>query len=557
MPIFDTLSRYKDRIVETAMPMIHGELGRAKTKNLLLKMDMAERPTIDELLSEFPDIALPLVPHTHEDLREMRRECSVLNRCIIALRQEIFRRGFDEPQPNFKFKCKKCSEEYDALPENKACACGGELREPSKKQYKRAKALAERKINKNGQKLIDLYQHCEDDVNTYDDEWIIARQVYSQLDSGKIIETEVKEYVRGTPKYMRWVTDDRNYIGGKWSVCLAHRGKPLDYKDGKPIRCPICGKKTFNVIAVGLKKSEGEADSYYIDGEVFHRSKYNPSGLYGYSPISSLWRKAITLVYMETYIEESYRKKRTPNGILAVNTKNYASLQAWWKEQTLALKKDPNHIPVAAIENDTGMGKVEFVKFMDSIKEMEYGEVRQEFKTEIGALMGVMPMFQGDLSTGGGLNNEGLQVTVTGRAAELGQCGYNDYFTPEILRLEGITDWSIPLLPSEEVDEMADLQRRGQEIMNAQAMATLGFDVSMKEDGEFDFNKVESSIPQPESPFGEAGPEMPGLDLTPSPTTLDLKGATEIDFDDPIHKILKTLAPSDFPLEVEIEDDNS
>jgi len=87
---------------------------------------------------------------------------------------------------------------------------------------------------------------------------------------------------------------------------------------------------------------------------------------------------------------------------------------------------------------------------------MQFIEMRNEFRRQIGALYGVMPLFQADVSTSGGLNNEGLQITVTNEAIEDGQAVFNDDYYPWVCDQLGITDYHIELNPHEEQDEIHD-----------------------------------------------------------------------------------------------------
>ena len=43
-------------------------------------------------------------------------------------------------------------------------------------------------------------------------------------------------------------------------------------------------------------------------------SKYNPSKLYGRSPVNTMWRQAMTLTAMDNYMYTSYQKRRVTQG---------------------------------------------------------------------------------------------------------------------------------------------------------------------------------------------------------------------------------------------------
>ena len=193
---------------------------------------------------------------------------------------------------------------------------------------------------------------------------------------------------------------------------------------------------------------------------------------------------------MENYVNTSYTKARAPRGILAVQTNNMESLVKYWKGVKEKLEKDPHYIPIMGIETEGGSrGSIEWVQFMNTLKEMDYINVKDDLRDRIGAFYGVSKIFQGDTATSGGLNNEGMQILVTNRSVELAQNVYNQYLFPFLLKQFGITDWTLTLLRSEEEDNVAELRRREIEINIAAQIKNLGFEVDMDEDGNFIYSK--------------------------------------------------------------------
>ena len=106
---------------------------------------------------------------------------------------------------------------------------------------------------------------------------------------------------------------------------------------------------------------------YYLKGEVIHVSKYNPSKLYGRSPVSTLWRQAMTLTAMDNYMYTAYSKRRIPRGILSISTENLESMKAFWKATDEKLERDPHYIPKIATEGN-GKGGVNWVKLMTVLR---------------------------------------------------------------------------------------------------------------------------------------------------------------------------------------------
>jgi hypothetical protein len=176
------------------------------------------------------------------------------------------------------------------------------------------------------------------------------------------------------------------------------------------------------------------------------------------------------------------------------------SMRAFWRGVKEKMEADPHFIPVMGIEAEGGKGAVEWIKFMDSLKEMDYISVKDDLRDRISAFYGVSKVFMADNTTSGGLNNEGMQILVTNRAVQMAQNVYNEYVFPYLVKQFGITDWKLKLPPSEEEDEIAGLRKKELEVNIAASIKNLGFEVDMDEDGNFTYKKPE---PKPEEGMKE------------------------------------------------------
>ena len=205
----------------------------------------------------------------------------------------------------------------------------------------------------------------------------------------------------------------------------------------------------------------------------------------------------MTLAAMDNYMYLAYQKRRIPRGVLAITTDNIQSTASFWKGAEEKMERDPNSIPKVGIESATGRGRVEFVRFMDSLDEMQYGAVRDELRMRIAAFYGVSNVFMMDTGKGGGLNNEGLQILVTNRAVEYGQKLYSRELFPRLLGEMGTTDWELTLRPNEEEDDVTRLRRDEMEVNIAQRMQALGFQPELTEDAGRDIRFV-YRVPSPE-----------------------------------------------------------
>jgi len=214
---------------------------------------------------------------------------------------------------------------------------------------------------------------------------------------------------------------------------------------------------------------------YYLDGEVIHTSKYQPGKLYGRSPVATLWRQAMTLTAMDNYMYTAYSKRRMPKGLISVTTDNLESMKSFFKSMDEKLERDPHYIPKIGIESNTGKGGVNWVKFMDTLEEMQYLAARDEMRQRITSFYGVSNVFMMDTGKSGGLNNEGMQILVTNRAVEFGHKVYTDQLFPRLMEEMDVKDWTIALYPNEEEDEVTRLRRDEMEVNIAQRMMMIGF----------------------------------------------------------------------------------
>lgn len=440
------------------------------------------------------------------------QESIILRTTINTLCQEIFRRGYYW-EKKFHKKCVECEEEYQHDVE--VCTlCGGEVEEPDVDQLMYPKWLLEQR-NEQDQTFFDVMREIEWDLNIVDDAFVVMQKEYFIDEKTKQTEFfRVKSLMRADPTFMRLVADKRGVRGGRWLICprASCRDKTYPHND-EHSECERCGQTLQDVHFVnsaGAGKTQ-----YYLEGEVLHISKFNPSKLYGRSPVATMWRQAMTLAAMDNYMYLAYSKRRIPRGVLAITTDNIQSTASFWKGAEEKMERDPHYIPKVGIESATGRGKVEFVRFMDSMDEMQYAQVRDEIRQRIASFYGVSNIFMMDTGKGG-LNNEGMQILVTNRAVEFGQHIYTRDLFPRMLKEMGVTDWKVTLYPNEEEDDVTRLRRDEMEVNVAQRMVQLGFQPELKEDAARDIRFVYKK-PEPEeaamggqSPMGGGAPPMGG-----------------------------------------------
>jgi len=437
-------------------------------------------------------------------LYAVSNESLILRTVLSKLRQEMFRRGYYW-EKKFTSKCTVCDEEFQQ--EMTECTtCGGSVRKPDPDELTYPKWLLNHE-NSMEQSFVHLLHEIENDLNIVDDAFLIlVKEYFIDPESKEIAFYRIKEMVRGDPIFMRIVADKRGVRGGRFKVCRIHRNEVKTHADDKT--CDVCGRELEDVHYVNMAGS-GKTQ-YFIEGEVLHVSKYTPSKLYGRSPVNTMWRQAMTLTAMDNYMYTAYQKRRMPKGIISVTTDNLESMKSFWKSVDEKMERDPHYIPRVGIESQTGRGGVNWIKFMDTLEEMQYIPVREEIRNRIAAFYGVSSIFMVDNGKSGGLNNEGMQILVTNRAVEFGQKVYTDVLFPRLLKQMNVNDWKLTLYPNEEEDEITRLRRDEQELNVAQRMAQLGFQPELLEDPSNRDIRFVYRKPQPQQPGMPPGGGMPG-----------------------------------------------
>ena len=414
-----------------------------------------------------------------------------------TLQRELFRNGA-EWKSRFAAKCTACDREYKTKPD--ACECGGMLREPDQMQKATFDEFI-KKANDNGHSLLEVFEHIEPDLEVMDNAFLLILKKYSFSASGEIVGGTVLEILRADPLYMRKIIDRQGRMGYDFDtslptlVCPEHR----TFVQINTQNCKTCGKRLY---PAHFQTWNTDKVVYYFAGECVHLTKYTKTLFYGFPPALTVLTKVKTLMAMDNMMNRAYFGQKTPKGLALVRTNNPESMEKEWEAFLDRAQKDPYGIyPLFVPSKGDDSGKlVEYIEFMRSPEEMQFIETRTELKQTVGAFFGVMPIFQADLSTSAGLNNEGLTITVTTRAIESGQGMFNNKVLPFLLSQFGISDWEYVLKPPEEKDEMAEKQREAQEIANAQAMQQLGFKVERTADGKFKY----SAKPEPQE---QAAPE--------------------------------------------------
>ena len=458
-----------------------------------------------------------------------------LRAVIETIQREMFRNGL-QVMPRYEHKCLVCLKEYEQKPlkdyvpisdlgdkgkkEKLQCsACGNDnprkWTKPDPKNRQVLQTLLDKRVNNNQQSLKLVARQAERDLDIIDGCYIlVSRQwklkTFANPDPetgatkqalSSIHESKIDEIIRIHPIQCSIIASDEATLGvgadGKPRyICpqYEHRDSILEV----PV-CPKCGCECFNAfletnsVPYGVPLSSPKK-MYYAQKEiVWIPGKYYPDVLYGNSPIQSVWKKVLSLMFQDEYMWKYFDKDRPPKSLLVMGSRNAESVQSFMEKQRQGARQDP-YMPRPILLNTENVGQsLEYIDLTPNFKELELSDLRKELRQIISTVYGVQPLFYGEQAKAG-LGNEALQVTLTNRTIKWFQRFLNENFFNEITDIMEIYDWKIELVTSEEIDELREEQVRGQKIDNTVKLYGMGFDVAF--DGEN--NILISQFPNPE-----------------------------------------------------------
>jgi hypothetical protein len=420
-------------------------------------------------------------------------ECMVLRSILNHLSVETFRKGWAW-KPKFVVKCTQCDEEFQNQVET-CTECGGSVRKADKGQVEYADALF-RSRNQMDQNFIEILREIEMDLNIVDDAYIIlTKEYFVDPQTKKPMFFRVKEISRADPIFMRIIADKRGVRGGSQYTSMVDRSFRTSKKDD------LCPKTGLPVLPIHYMNLAGVGKGQvYTEGEVIHMSKWSPSKLYGRSPVATMWRQVNTLIAMDNYVYSAYQKRRMPRGVMVIKSSNLETVERTARNIQEHLERDPNYIPTIGVETESGRGGIEYVRMMDTLEELQYIPIKDDIRQRISAFYGVSNMFMNDVS-GGGLNNEGMQIVVSNRSVAYSQSVYNRVLFPRLLEAFDIDEWEITLHPHEEEDEIMHMRRDEMSIRNMIQMKQAGFEAKLRDGVDsvgLDFDFSEAPPPTPE-----------------------------------------------------------
>lgn len=219
-----------------------------------------------------------------------------------------------------------------------------------------------------------------------DNGYLVLIKSYFFDEDGKLIGAEVREVVRGSPIRMRLMMSKyglgRDEQGNYLYTCVEHRSDLYRKREKGVYFCPKCGKQLLPAW-YGMEGKMGKR-VYYVKGEVYHLKRWSNVQGYGFPVVLTVFMKVMTLIKMDRHMLLSYTLMRPPKGLLILRGRRDAIHRAWEYLMTKA-RENPNFIYPLAVEGEEKSKRIaEFIDFSLKPEEMQYIQVREEFRRTIG-----------------------------------------------------------------------------------------------------------------------------------------------------------------------------
>ena len=326
------------------------------------------------------------------------------------------------------------------------------------------------------QSLEEVLRQAHFDLNSIDDCFIyIAKEYY---DDNGTLQSKVKEIRRLNPALVEFDLDNAGLPKNYHFLCPIHREEIHEAKG----ECPEPGCK-FETKPVMYKYYHRNKHLYFFESEVIHLSKFSPSETYGWSPILTIFEKALTLIGMDKNLYRYFFERKMPGSMMMVFTDDPESLRRERANFAAQTRLDPNFVPMVAVSSKNNRGRVDMVRLFHTLQEMDYLPVRAEIRERVAAMWGVTPAWQGSPEAFGGLSTQTQQLVVMSRVVEGDQRLFHEKVFPQLLEAFGVTDWNISLKVPEEKAEATRISFAQQRVSMASQLNNMGFTIKLKEQG--------------------------------------------------------------------------
>ena len=327
------------------------------------------------------------------------------------------------------------------------------------------------------QSLEEVLRQFHFDLNAIDDAFLYIVKEYKKLDDGSM-RSKVNEIRRLNPALVEFDLDAAGLPKNAHFLCPIHR-EEVQEDPGE------CAEKDCEITLqpVMYKYYHRNAHIFLLDSEIIHISKFSPSETYGWSPILTIFEKALTLIGMDKNLYRYFFERKMPASMMMVFTDDPESLRRERQQIAAQTRLDPNYIPMVAVSSRNNRGRVDMVRLFHTLNEMDYLPVRAEIRERVAAMWGVTPAWQGAPEAFGGLSTQTQQLVVMSRVVEGDQRLFHEKVLPQILEAFGITDWGLKLPNPEEKAEATRISFSQQKAQIANQFIALGFEVRLKADG--------------------------------------------------------------------------
>jgi len=326
------------------------------------------------------------------------------------------------------------------------------------------------------QSLEEVLRQVHFDLNSIDDCFLYLSKKY--FDDNGTLKSKVTEIRRLNPALVEFDLDNSGLPKNYHFLCPIHRE---EIHEAKGI-CPENGCK-FETKPVMYKYYHRNKHLYLFESEVIHLSKFSPSETYGWSPILTIFEKALTLIGMDKNLYRYFFERKMPGSMMMVFTDDPESLRRERANLAAQTRLDPNFVPMVAVSSKNNRGRVDMVRLFHTLQEMDYLPVRDEIRERVSAMWGVTPAWQGSPEAFGGLSTQTQQLVVMSRVVEGDQRLFHEKVFPQLLEAFGIENWNISLKVPEEKAEATRISFAQQRIAMASQLNTMGFTIKLKEQG--------------------------------------------------------------------------
>ena len=325
------------------------------------------------------------------------------------------------------------------------------------------------------QSLEEVLRQFHMDLNSLDDAFLYLAKEYKDKGDGSV-SSRLQEIRRLNPALVEFDLDQTGLPKNAHFICTIHR-ELIQETAG------TCEKENCDVklVPAMYKYYHRTQHMYFTDEEVIHLSKFSPSETYGWSPILTIFEKALTLIGMDKNLYRFFYERKMPASMIMVTTDDPESLRREREHISAQTRLDPNYIPMVAVSARNQRGRVDMVRLFHTLQEMDYLPVREEIRERVAAMWGVTPAWQGAPDAFGGMSSQTQQLVVMSRVVEGDQRLFHEKIFPRILRAFGITDYEMQLPQPEEKAENTRISFAQQKIAIANQFSQLGFDVKLKE----------------------------------------------------------------------------